>query len=121
AAEDAIPQVSPVEQFQLRGVYRLVTRLDNSRVLNSQASGTLEVTAAQPEWDSAQWSFESVAGTPFVRIKNAWKKTYLADFNGKPRAMPSAPDATEAHWTFEPVDGTNFVQFRNRETDRFLL
>ena len=120
-AEEPVPQVSPVEQFQLNGAYRLVTRLDSSKVLNTQASGTIEVIAAQPEWDSAQWSFESVQGTPFVRIKNLWKRTYLADFNGKPRAMPSSPDATEAHWTFEPVDGTNFVQFRNRETDRFLL
>ena len=63
----------------------------------------------------------AVTDTPFVRIKNNWKGTYLADFNGKPRAMPATPNATEVHWTFEPVDGTPFVQFRNRETDRFLL
>jgi hypothetical protein len=116
-----LPQVSPVEQFQLRGAYRLVARLDNSRALNTSASGTVDVAAASPEWDSAQWTFESVPNTPFVRIRNAWKKTYLADVNGKPRAIPTSPDATEGHWSFEPVDGTNFVQFRNRETDRFLL
>jgi len=121
SAVEPLPQVSPVDQFQLRGTYRLAARLDNSKVLNNEASGTIDVIAASPEWDSAQWIFESVPGTPFVRIRNAWKKTYLADFNGKPRAMPASPDATEAHWTFEPVDGTNFVQFRNRETDRFLL
>ena len=118
---DPIPQASPIEQFQLSGAYRLVTRLDNTKVLNSEASGTLAVMAVQPEWDSAQWTFEAVPGTPFVRIRNLWKKTYLTDFNGKARAMPAAPNATEAQWTFEPVDGTNFAQFRNRETDRFLL
>lgn len=124
APQDAmaqLPQVSPVEQFQLRGAYRLVTRLDNSKALNTEASGTVDVIAVSPEWDSGQWTFESVPNTPFVRIKNAWKKTYLADVNGKPRAIPASPEATEGHWSFEPVDGTNFVQFRNRETDRFLL
>ena len=118
---DTPPEVSPVDQFQLRGAYRLVTRLDNTKVLNNEASGTVNVMAVQPEWDSAQWTFEPVSGTPFVRIKNLWKKTYLSDFNGKPRAMPAAPNATESQWTFEPIDGTSFVQFRNRETDRFLL
>ena len=116
-----VPQVSPVEQFQLNGAYRLVTRLDNTKVLNNEASGTLDVMAVQPEWDSAQWVFEAVPGTPFVRIRNLWKKTYLTDVNGKPRAVPATSEATESHWTFEPVDGTSFVQFRNRETDRFLL
>jgi len=120
-AAEQLPQVSPVEQFQLNGNYRLATQVDGSKVLNSQASGTLDVAAARPEWDSAQWMFEPVGGTPFVRIRNKWKGTYLADFNGKPRAMPAAPNATETQWTFEPVDGTPFVQFRNRETDRFLL
>ena len=120
-AEDPVGEASPVEQFQLRGAYRLVTQLDNTKVLNNDPSGTIFVVAVQPEWDSAQWTFEAVPGTPFVRIKNVWKKNYLADFNGKARAMPAAPNATEAQWTFEPVDGTNFVQFRNRETGRFLL
>ena len=120
-AEEPLPQVSPVEQFQLNGAYRLVSQIDNVKVLNSEASGTIYVIAAQPEWDSAQWMFDPVPGTPFVRIKNVWKKTYLADFNGKPRAMAAALTATESHWTFDPVDGTPFVQFRNRETGRFLL
>ncbi|MBI5321476.1 hypothetical protein [Bradyrhizobium sp.] len=119
-AAEPLPQVSPVEQFRLSGAYRLTTQLDG-KMLNSQAGGTIEVVAGKPEWDSGQWIFEPVSGTPFVRIRNKWKGTYLADFNGKPRAMPAAPNATEAQWTFEPVDGTPYVQFRNRESDRFLL
>lgn len=120
-ATEPVPQVSPVDQFQLRGLYRLVTQLDTTRMLNSEASGALDAMAAQPEWDSAQWSFEAVAGTPFVRIRNSWKKTYLADSAGKPQAIAAAPDANEAQWTLEPVDGTPYVQLRNRESDRFLV
>ncbi len=121
-AADPLPQISPIEQFQLSGIQRLSSRIDPSKFLNNPPpSGTVDVAAAKPDWDSAQWTFEAVRGTPFVRIKNKWKSTYLADFNGKPRAMAAAPDATETHWTFEPVDGTEFVQFRNRESDGFLL
>ena len=116
-----LPQVSPVEQFQLNGAYRFVPRGDETKALNSQATGTIEVARVKPEWDSGQWAFEPVAGTPFVRIRNQWKKTVLTDADGRLRATGAPPQASEAHWTFEPVDGTTFVQLRNRETDRFLL
>jgi len=121
AAAEPVPQVSPVDQFQLNGLYRLATQLDSTRMLNSEATGTLDAIAVQPEWDSAQWSFEAVTGTPFVRIKNSWKKTYLVDADSKPAAMPASPDGSVAQWTFEPVDGSPYVAFRNRETDRFLI
>ena len=116
-----IPQISPVEQFDLRGVFRISPRANSSIALNSEAAGTIFVMNVKPEWDSGQWVFEPVPGLPFVRIKNQWKKTYLTDVGGKLRATSATPDADEAHWTFEPVDGTPFVQFRNRETDRFLI
>jgi hypothetical protein len=116
-----IPQISPIEQFDLRGVFRISPRANASIALNSEAAGTIFVMNVKPEWDSGQWAFEPVPGLPFVRIKNQWKKTYLTDVGGKLRATSATPDADEAHWTFEPVDGTPFVQFRNRETDRFLI
>jgi hypothetical protein len=116
-----LPQVSPVEQFQLSGLFRFAPREDEAKALNSQATGTIEVARVKPEWDSGQWVFEPVAGTPFVRIRNQWKKTLLTDVDGKLRATGAPPQANDAHWTFEPVDGTTFVQLRNRETDRFLL
>jgi hypothetical protein len=118
---ETVPQVSPIEQLQLKGLYRLITQLDATRMLNSEASGVLDASQAPPDWDSAMWSFEAVTGTPFVRIKNNWKKTYLADSGGTPKAIAAAPEASEAQWTIEPVDGTLYVQFRNRESDRFLL
>ena len=116
-----IPQISPVEQFDLRGVFRISPRTNPSIAINSEAAGTIFVMNVKPEWDSGQWAFEAVPGLPFVRIRNEWKKTYLTDVGGKLRATAATPDADEAHWTFEPVDGTPFVQFRNRETDRFLI
>ncbi|MDO8399020.1 MAG: hypothetical protein Q7T45_14485, partial [Bradyrhizobium sp.] len=121
AAMAQLPQISPIEQFQLSGVYRIAPRGNAAIALNSQASGTIDVAAVKPEWDSGQWTFEAVPGSPFVRIKNQWKKTYLTDVGGKLRATAALPDADEAHWSFEPVDGTTFIQFRNRETDRFLI
>ena len=121
AAMAELPQISPIEQFQLRGLYRISPRDNAASALNSQASGTIDIPNVKPEWDSGQWTFEAVPGSPFVRIRNQWKKTYLTDVNGKLRATAAAPAADEAHWSFEPVDGTSFIQFRNRETDRFLI
>jgi hypothetical protein len=121
AASEPLPQISPIEQFQLNGPQRVAPRGVAGKLLNNQASGTVEVAGVKPEWDSGQWLFEAVPGTPFVRIKNRWKNTFLTDANGALRAMPAQPDADEAHWTFEPVDGTAYVQLRNRDSDRFLL
>ncbi len=121
AAMAQLPQVSPIEQFQLSGAYRVAPRSAAATALNSQASGTVEVSNVKPEWESGQWTFEAVPGSPFVRIRNQWKKTYLTDVNGKLRATAAPANADEAHWSFEPVDGTSFVQFRNRESDRYLI
>jgi hypothetical protein len=121
AASEPLPQISPIEQFQLNGPQRVAPRNVAGKLLNNQASGSVEVAGVKPEWDSGQWLFEAVPGTPFVRIKNRWKNTFLTDVNGALRATPALPDADEAHWTFEPVDGTSYVQFRNRDSDRFLL
>ncbi len=115
------PQVSPVEQFQLTGSYRLIPANEPQKALNNEASGRTEITRVKPQWDSAKWTFEEVPGTPYVRIKNEWKHTYLFDDDGKPRAVVADDDAEESQWSFEPVDGTSYVQLRNRETERYLL
>ncbi len=61
-----LPAVSPVEQFELRGLFRISPRTDPALALNSQASGTIDVPNVKPEWDSGQWTFEAVPGSPFV-------------------------------------------------------
>ena len=86
AAPADVSQISPIVQFELRGAFRFVPRTDEARRLNSQASGTIEVAPTKPEWTSAQWSFEEVPGSPFVRIRNQWRKTYLTDVEGTLRA-----------------------------------
>jgi hypothetical protein len=116
-----VPQVSPIEQFSLTGNLRVLAVAEEGKSLNNQASGTVEVARVNPEWDSGQWSFEPVADTPFVRIKNNWKRTYLTDVNSQLKAISAPADADPSHWSIEPVDGTSYVQLRNRETDRFLL
>jgi hypothetical protein len=115
------PQVSPIEQFQLSGDYRLVPADDPHKALNNESSGRTEITRVKPQWDSAKWSFEEVPGSPYVRIENDWKHTYLVDDDGKLRARATAPEAEESQWSFEPVDGTTFVQLRNAKTERYLL
>jgi protein tyrosine phosphatase (PTP) superfamily phosphohydrolase (DUF442 family) len=123
AQEDAgtLPQISPIEQFHLSGAYHITPRVDSAKMLNGPISGAVDVSPLKPAWDGGRWAFEAVSGTPFVRIKNTWKNTYLGDANGSARASHVPPDASETHWTVEPVDGTPYIQFRNRETDRFLL
>jgi hypothetical protein len=121
AAADKLPQVSPIEQFHLSGDYRLVPRDDRRKALNNESSGSVEVTRVKDSWESGKWSFEEVPGTPYVRIKNEWKHTYLADHDGKLRALKADDDAQDAQWSFEPVDGTTYVQLRNRASERYLL
>ena len=93
---------------------------DPKKALNNE-SGHVEIARVKPQWDSGKWSFEEVPGTPFVRIKNKWKSTYLADRGGRLRAVQADEDAEESHWSFEPVDGTTIVQLRNRATEKYLL
>lgn len=113
-----LPQVSPVEQFELSGPQRIAPRSAATRSLNLQTTGAVNLT--QPS-NSGRWTFTAVPETPFVRIKTDAKNAHLTDVNGQLRATLSAPDSEASHWTFEPVDGTLFVQLRNRATDRILM
>jgi hypothetical protein len=115
------PDVSPIEQFQLNGSYRLIPPGDPKKALNNESSGRTEITRVKPNWASAKWTFEEVPGTPYVRIKNDWKHTYLNDDNGKLRSVFAKSDAEESQWSFEPVDGTTYVQLRNAKTENYLL
>jgi hypothetical protein len=117
----SLPQVSPIDQFALSGPYLFVPRGDSGRTLNEQPTGGIELAPFQAGAQTAQWVFEAVPGTPFVRIKNRAQNTYLAGVNGALQALPASPDDGQAQWTFEPVDGTPFVQLRNRESDHFLF
>ncbi len=121
AAADDLPQVSPVEQFDLKGAFHIVPGNEPTKALNSEDSGAIEVMRVKPQWDSGQWSFVQVPNSSFVRIKNKWKGTYLADVRGRVRAVRAGEDSEESYWSFEPVDGTDFVQLRNHATDKFLL
>ncbi len=120
-AADDLPQVNPVEQFDLKGAFHIVPGNEPMKALNSEDSGAIEVMHVKPQWDSGQWSFVQVPNSSFVRIKNKWKSTYLADVRGRVRAVRAGEDSEESYWSFEPVDGTDFVQLRNHATDKFLL
>ncbi len=116
ADADQVPQVSPIKQFHLRGAYKLVPRDGPTKALNNESSGSVEITRVKPAWESGKWTFEEVPGTPYVRIKNDWKHTYLADRDGRLRTVKADDDDQDAHWSFEPVDGTSYVQLRNRKS-----
>jgi hypothetical protein len=113
--------VSPVDTFELQGLFRLTPRNDSEKALNNQANERPEVVRVRSDWDSGQWRFEAVPGTAFVRIRNAWKGTYLQDDRGRLRASAASRDDEAAHWHFEAIDGSPFFQMVNRETDRTLV
>ena len=46
-----IPQISPIEQFDLRGLFRISPRTNPSIAVNSEAAGTIFVMNVKPEWD----------------------------------------------------------------------
>ena len=94
---------------------------DPKKALNNEFSGKIEITRVKPQWSSPKWTFEEVPGTPYVRIKNGWKHTYLSDRDGKLRSAFAKADAEEAQWSIEPLDGTPYVQLRNRATQNYLL
>jgi len=116
-----LPQVSPVEQFELSGPQRIAPRSAGTRSLTQQASGAVQLTQVRTPTDSGRWTFVAVPGTPFVRIRSNGKNTHLTDVDGTLRAALSAPDVEGSHWSFEPVDGSTYVQMRNRATDRLLM
>lgn len=57
----------------------------------------------QPGWLSAQWRFEPVDGTEFVRIKNVWKGTYLNNESGNLDSTAIQPGWFSAQWSLVPM------------------
>src|SRR5258708_33697864 len=72
------PQVSPIDQFALSGPYLFVPRGDTGRTLNEQQTGGVELAPFHAGAQTAQWTFEAVPGTPFLRIEDRAQNTYLA-------------------------------------------
>ena len=87
AAAPALPQVSPVDQFKLNGPYLFAPRAETGKTLNEQRTGRIEIDPFQAGQQTAQWVFEAVPASPFVRIKNQALNTYLADVDGMLQAM----------------------------------
>jgi hypothetical protein len=82
-------------------------------------SGPLQNGAVLVDWLSAQWQFEPVAGTEFVRLKNVWKPdVYIHCENGKLEAGPIRGEWLSAMWAVEAAEGTGYVRLRNRWRDQ---
>jgi hypothetical protein len=116
-----VPQVSPIEQFQLTGTFRLIPPDDPHKALNFGSGDRVEIVRVQSRWESAKWSFEEVPGTPYVRVKNEWKHTFLVDHDGELHLSDAGADEQTTQWSFEPIDGTPYVQLQNRATEHYLL
>jgi hypothetical protein len=116
-----LPQVSPIEQFRLHGSYRLIPPNDPHKALNFGPVGGIEIVNVSAESSSAKWMFEAVPGTPYVRIKNDWKHSYLADHNGELQLLNADISEQNTLWGFVPIDGTPYVQLQNFATGRYLL
>ncbi len=83
---------------QIRNVYRAdqAIHIEN---------GFVQSSPVQPNWQSALWKVEIVAAPYTVRLKNAWKGTYL-NVEAGPVAATEAPAGwLSAQWLLEPVAG----------------
>lgn len=74
-----------------------------------------------PGWFSAQWIFEPVAGTNYVKIKNRWKGTYLNIENGSEvQCTEIDPGWHSAQWRINPApNGGNAI--KNRWQNTYLV
>ncbi len=114
-------ETSPVEEFQLTGDFRLTPQTDPHKALNNRASNRPELVKVRPRWESGFWSFEAIPDSTLVRVKNKWKRTYLADDGRRLVALRNARDPAELAWQFLPIAGAPYVQLQNAKTGRFLV
>jgi len=73
----------------------------------------------QPDWHSAQWILEQVAGTNRYRIKNRSNGTYLNIEKGL-ASGPIQPGWHSAQWVLEQVAGTNRYRIKNQWKGTYL-
>ncbi|MGE4289040.1 MAG: RICIN domain-containing protein [Salinivirgaceae bacterium] len=83
--------------------------------------GPVASSVIAPGWFSAQWIFEPVDGTNYVKIKNRWKGTYLNIENGpEVQCTEIAPGWHSAHWRINPApNGGNVI--KNRWENTYLV
>ena len=82
---------SPIDQFALSGPYLFVPRGDTGRTLNEQQTGGVELAPFQAGAQTAQWLFEAVPGTPFVRIKEPRAEYLPRRYGRQPAGAAGGP------------------------------
>jgi hypothetical protein len=117
----AAAATSPIELFQLAGFYQLTSVADPTKGLNNQENSNPELVRVRPDWQSGHWEFEEVDGTPYVRIRNRWKSTYLSDVGGALRVVGGRADEPETHWALEPVEDAPYARLFNVGSQRYLI
>ncbi|MGD9830480.1 MAG: hypothetical protein AB7U66_17275, partial [Hyphomicrobiaceae bacterium] len=98
----------PTELYQLSGTYGI--QHHNERLINNTRDGRPTAARAKLSWGSAQWMFEDVPGTSFVRIVNRGKNSVLYLSNNGIRTRDLPPDDPRTHWEIEPVPGTDYFR-----------
>lgn len=77
--------------------------------------GALESGPILPEWWSAQWEVEPVAGTNFVRFRNHWQRDQYLNIEQGLASSPAPEHWWSAMWEVIPVPNTpGFAYIRNR-------
>lgn len=102
-----------ISSAQAQQVYQIQNRWKTNEYINVE-NPTPTSGGIQPGWLSAQWIFEPVSGTPFVKIKNKWRNQYLHIENGPLMSGAVKPEWWSAHWSLEPVAGTSSYRIRSR-------
>jgi hypothetical protein len=102
-------------------VARIGNRFHDGNFINIE-TGPVVSGPIRAEWLSAQWMFEQVEGTEFVRLKSIWKpEIYLHTENGPLEAGTIQPVWQSAMWQIEPIAGTAYIRIRNRaHADQYL-
>ncbi len=84
-------------------------------------SGSLAQSEIAPGWHSAQWIFEPIPKTNYVRIKNRWKGTYLHLENGpEVQCSEIQPGWHSAQWLINPGPGGGHI-IKNRWKNTYLM
>ena len=97
---------------------RIVNRWKPALQLNTER-GPVTAAPVDPNWESAVWIIEPVAGENYVRLQNRQSRTYLHTEHEQLEMGRIQPDWWSAMWELVPAS-EGYVRLRNRHLNAYL-
>ncbi|MCB1608073.1 MAG: RICIN domain-containing protein [Xanthomonadales bacterium] len=97
---------------------RIVNRWKPALQLNTER-GPVTAAPVDPNWESAVWIIEPVAGENYVRLQNRQSRTYLHTEHEQLEMGRIQPDWWSAMWELMPAS-EGYVRLRNRHLNAYL-